>query len=143
MARSRIQFGDKLLERALRKFKDDILDQVREIIQNTGLILFNQAVSLAPVAEIDGGNLKNSISFDSSTDGLSCTVHVGASYAIYVEYGTGIYAVGGDGRKTPWVYWSDKLNRWVWTRGMEAQPFWNPSIDQARRYFLKEMRRLG
>jgi HK97 gp10 family phage protein len=143
MARSRVQFGDKLLERALRNFGDEVLDKVREIVQNTGLIIFNQATELAPVAEIDGGNLKRSISFYSSLDGLTCTVTVGAEYALYCEFGTGIYAVRGNGRKDPWVYWSEKLNRWVWTRGMEAQPFWFPSIDLGKSYFGKEMRRLG
>ncbi|MFJ6415010.1 HK97-gp10 family putative phage morphogenesis protein [Terribacillus saccharophilus] len=141
--RSKVQFGNIRLKWALLRFGDRVLDQVREIVQDTGLIIYNQAVSLAPVSEVDGGNLKNSISFHSSLDGLTCTVTVGANYALYVEFGTGIYAEKGNGRKDPWVYWSDKLNRWVWTRGMEAQPFWFPSIDNGRKHFKTEMRKLG
>lgn len=141
--KSKISFGNASLEKALKQFGDQIIDEVREIVQNTGLIIYNQAVSLAPVSTIDGGNLKNSISFHSSMDGLTCTVTVGASYAIYIEYGTGLYARGGAGRKDPWVYWSDKLNRWVFTRGMDPQPFWFPSVDIGRKYFNKEMKRLG
>jgi HK97 gp10 family phage protein len=141
--KSKVTFGNIRLQWALLRFGDRVLDQVREIVQNTGLIIYNQATELAPVSEIDGGNLKRSISFHSSLDGLTCTVTVGASYAIYVEFGTGIYAEKGKGRKTPWVYWSDKLNRWVWTQGMEAQPFWFPSIDTGKKYFKKEMRNLG
>ncbi|KIL46158.1 hypothetical protein KR50_28330 [Jeotgalibacillus campisalis] len=131
------------MQRALKEFGDEILKRVREIVQETGMIIYNNAVAMSPVGEIDGGHLRQSITFYSSMDGLSCTVEVGAHYAVYVEFGTGIYAEGGDGRKTPWVYWSDKLNRWVFTRGMHAQPFWFPSVDKGRRYFSREIKKLG
>jgi hypothetical protein len=80
--RSKIHFGNLRLRWALLRFGDRVKDQVREIVQNTGLIIYNQATELAPVAEIDGGNLKKSISFYSSMDGLTCTVIVGAEYAV-------------------------------------------------------------
>jgi metal-dependent amidase/aminoacylase/carboxypeptidase family protein len=80
--RSKIHFGNWRLRWALLRFGDRVKDQVREIVQNTGLIIYNQATELAPVAEIDGGNLKKSISFYSSMDGLTCTVTVGAEYAV-------------------------------------------------------------
>lgn len=51
-------------------------------------------------------------------------------YAPYVEYGTGIYAEGGKGRQTPWVYFSDKLGHFVTTRGMRAQPFIRPTAEE-------------
>jgi len=140
---SRVQVGNRLLERALKQFGDEVLERVREIVQETAMIIYNNAVARAPVGEFGGGSLRQSITFHSSLDGLTCTVEVGVHYAIYVEFGTGIYAEGGDGRKTPWVYWSDKLDRWVFTQGMKAQPFWFPSIDSGRRHFSREIKRLG
>lgn len=44
--------------------------------------------------------------------------------AIWEEFGTGEHAINGDGRKGGWRYWSDKLGRFVFTRGKEARrPF--------------------
>lgn len=36
--------------------------------------------------------------------------------ALWEEFGTGIYAVNGDGRKTPWA-WYDEHGKRHWTRG--------------------------
>lgn len=46
------------------------------------------------------------------------TAVVGSDYqnAIWEEFGTGIYAEAGDGRKTPWAYKDDEGN-WIKTRG--------------------------
>ncbi|WP_164670965.1 HK97-gp10 family putative phage morphogenesis protein [Virgibacillus doumboii] len=138
--KAKVHVGNRLLEKALKDFEDHVIDRAREIVQETGLKIFNNAVALAPV---DDGNLRDSITFESSLDGLSVLIRVGAEYAIYVEYGTGIYAENGDGRKEPWVYWSDKLGRFVYTVGMRAQPFWHSSVDRGARYFRKEMKKLG
>ncbi|AGK96801.1 Bacteriophage protein of unknown function (DUF646) [Clostridium pasteurianum] len=57
----------------------------------------------------------------------SAMIYCSASYAKYLEYGTGIYAVNGDGRQTPWCYVSNTgvLN---FTQGMRAKPFMYPSV---------------
>ena len=44
-------------------------------------------------------------------------------YAKYVEYGTGIYAVNGVGRQTPWVYYNQRWGQFVYTVGNKPQPF--------------------
>ncbi|MBS4535831.1 HK97 gp10 family phage protein [Clostridium sp. D2Q-14] len=53
------------------------------------------------------------------------TVGNSMSYAPYVHQGTGIYAVNGDGRKTPWKYKvkSGKYKGWHETVGQRPQPF--------------------
>lgn len=135
-----IKFGNKRLEMSLERYEKHVIGKVKTIVAETAAILQSQATLLAPV---DEGNLKQSIEIQFLKGGLTAIVTVGAEYAIYVEYGTGIYAVKGNGRKTPWVYWSDKLKRYVYTRGIEAQPFWNPSLDVAARHFQTEMRKLG
>ncbi len=57
-----------------------------------------------------------------------------AEYAPYVEYGTGIYAVGGDGRKTPWWYKTPD-GKWFWSQGAKAQPFAEPGYRAASQKF--------
>lgn len=52
--------------------------------------------------------------------GYELYVGSNVSYAVYVEYGTGIYASDGSGRKSPWV-WRDKNGDYHWTRGIHPQ----------------------
>ncbi|KAA6450952.1 HK97-gp10 family putative phage morphogenesis protein [Bacillus swezeyi] len=124
--------------RAINSFSDRIHDRVKQIIAETAEIIYGQAVVLAPV---DDGNLKNSIEVNYSDGGFKAKITVGASYAIYVEFGTGIYAEDGNGRKTPWVYFDEKLGRYVFTRGMRAQPFFFPAVEAGGRHFAREMNR--
>jgi len=134
------RFGAKSLQIALDKWGDDVLDKVKEIIVETASILRNEAIVRAPV---DTGDLKKSIEMTVAADGLSAIVHVGVHYAIYIEYGTGIYAVNGNGRKTPWTYYSHKLQQYVRTNGMAAQPFWYPAVEKAKDHYYSELRKLG
>ena len=130
---------DNLLK-AVDDFEEMFLRAVRRIIAETATLIQTQAQALAPY---DEGNLRRSIEIKFFDGGLRAEVTVGAEYGIYLEYGTGIYAEGGDGRKDPWVYWSDKLNRYVYTRGIRAQPYWSPSFEKGLRYFVQEMNKLG
>ena len=120
------------LVRALQTFTDKTIDDAERGISETAMLLNTEASSRAPV---DEGNLKNSI--QSEIGGLEATVMVGASYGIFVEYGTGVYAKGPGGsraKKIPWSY-KGADGKWYTTYGMRAQPFWFPSIDVARKYF--------
>lgn len=127
------------MRRATEEFRNNVIEEAKRIVTDTAELIYSNAVLNAPTSMIDGGNLKNSIEVDYRYGGLTAVISVGADYAIYVEYGTGIYAEDGGGRQTPWVYYDTKLNRWVMTRGMRAQPFWNPSIEEGMRYFASQM----
>ncbi|PAH80221.1 hypothetical protein APW12_09360 [Staphylococcus aureus] len=116
------------------KFDKKIEEWVKKGIAKTTLKIYNTAVALAPV---DMGFLKESIDYKFTDGGLSSVISVGADYAIYVEYGTGIYATGPGGsraKKIPWFY-EDADGEWQMTYGQVAQPFWNPAIDAGRQTF--------
>ena len=51
-------------------------------------------------------------------------------YAIYHHQGTGIYAVNGDGRKTPWSYDDPKTGEKIWTKGSKPNPYLKDTIEQ-------------
>lgn len=52
------------------------------------------------------------------------TIGSNVENAIWEEFGTGIYAINGDGRKTPWKYTNDQGEE-IWTRGKTGhRPFW-------------------
>ncbi|CDQ22572.1 HK97-gp10 family putative phage morphogenesis protein [Halobacillus karajensis] len=135
-----VQRGDKGLMRAINKFEKGIAREVKRVIRETAELIATQAKADAP---FDEGNLRRSIDVEYSATGYSAKITVGAEYGIYLEFGTGIYAVKGNGRKTPWVYWSPKLGRWVYTRGIKAQPYFFPAVDRAKRHFANEMNKLG
>ncbi len=136
---ARITFGGRELLRAARRFEEGILDKISDIVYETARLIQTQAKALAPV---DDGSLRDSIEMK-MLGKYNAVVSVGVHYAVYVEWGTGIYSVSGTGRRTPWTYFSTKLGRYVTTDGMRAQPFWGPAVDAGRDYFETEMRRLG
>lgn len=100
-------------------------------LERCGLQAEGYAKDLTPV---DTGNLRNSITHQVSENGREVYIGTNMEYAPYVELGTGIYAEGGGGRPTPWVY-QDAKGNWHWTRGNPAQPFLKPAVaDHAQTY---------
>ncbi|QCR33127.1 HK97-gp10 family putative phage morphogenesis protein [Lysinibacillus sp. SGAir0095] len=134
------RFGDRRTQRAMRKWEEKITEKVKRIIFESAYILQTEARSRAPE---DSGYLRQSIEVEILNDGLSARVIVSADYAIYIEYGTGIYAVNGNGRQDGWTYFSDKFGEFVFTEGMKPQPFWFDAIAVAQQYFKREMQKLG
>lgn len=131
------------MRRAVQRYGDSVIDEIKRIVLETAQLIQSEAKARAAV---DEGALRDSIEMEIFDGGLRAVVRVTSEYAIYVEHGTGIYAEGPGGsraKKIPWSYYSEKLGRWVTTSGMRSQPFWFPALDAGRRYFQNEMRRLG
>lgn len=117
---------------ALEYYGKDVEKWAKKGIAKTVTEIYNTAVSLAPV---DSSFLRQSIDFKMFDGGLKGVVSVGAEYAIYVEFGTGIYATqGSKAKKIPWVYKSPD-GEWVTTYGSPAQPFWMPAMDAGEKVF--------
>lgn len=95
----------------------------------------------APVAT---GNLKGS--YGRKIDMVALIAYMGTNvdYAPYVEYGTGVYAEDGQGRKTPWAFKGDD-GEWHFTVGIRPQPHLRPAIadnrDRIRKMMEREMSR--
>ncbi|KEK13019.1 hypothetical protein EP18_03925 [Lysinibacillus sphaericus] len=139
---ARITFSGRRLLRAAQRFEEGLLDKVSDIVYETARLIQAQAKALAPV---DDSGLKDSIEMR-MLGKYNAEVTVGVHYAIWVEFGTGVYAEGPGGsraKKIPWSYYSEKLGHWVTTEGIRAQPFWGPAVDAGQDYFKSEMRRLG
>ena len=103
---------------------NEVLRTLAEKIDAAMEAVGNQAVShakqnLTAASRVDTGALRNSIShvsYGEETEG-ECYVGTNQEYAIYHEVGTGVYAEGGGGRKTPWAY-QDAKGHWHRTRGV-------------------------
>lgn len=110
---------------------EEVLEEMRgavlRALEKCGLLAEEYAKKLAPEGEINGGNLRNSISH--KVDPGEPAVHIGTDveYAPYVELGTGVYYPGG--RPTPWVY-QDSDGNWHLTHGQRAQPYLKPAVAE-------------
>ena len=85
----------------------------------------NQAVShakqnITKADRVDTGALRNSINHHVWGD--TCYIGTNNSYAAYHEFGTGLFADNGQGRKTPWRY-VDEKGEGHWTRGIKPIHF--------------------
>ena len=62
-------------------------------------------------------------SWDHKVNESKMEAEVGSRYknALWEEFGTGIYALNGDGRKTPWVYKNPKDNKFYATVGKKPR----------------------
>ena len=69
-------------------------------------------------SRVDTGAMRNSISHLVDINDQSVYIGTNIEYAIYHEFGTGIYLEGGGGRQTPWSY-QDAKGNWHRTRGMK------------------------
>ncbi|PKE18657.1 hypothetical protein CW679_09640 [Macrococcoides caseolyticum] len=77
----------KQLVTALEEYSDEIEQWAKKGILGTVLTIHSTAQALAPV---DTGFLREMINFKMTDGGLKGVVSVGADYALWVEYGTGI-----------------------------------------------------
>ena len=92
-------------------------------LEKIGLVAEGYAKKLCAV---DTGNLRNSITHMIDEQEPAAIIGTNNEYAAYVELGTGIYAEGGGGRPTPWVY-QDAKGNWHMTHGNKPQPFFETS----------------
>ena len=104
---------------------------ISKALNKACLVVENEAKRLCPV---DTGDLRNSITHEVN-DGVGI-VGTNKEYAPYVEYGTGIFAVEGNGRDTPWSYQDDEGN-WHTTVGQKPQPFLEPAARIKKKLVIK------
>lgn len=101
-----------------------VLDMEKKV-EKACLVVETQAKQDCPV---DLGILRASVTSETEVTGEEIIGRIGSNleYAPYVHNGTGIYAVNGDGRKTPWSYTvksGKHAGEKYWTRGQKPQPF--------------------
>lgn len=90
------------------------------------VLVENEAKMLAPV---DDGQLRRSITHEVKDN--KGYVGTNVEYAPYVEYGTGLFAAGGNGRQDRWSYQDDE-GEWHSTIGQKPQPFLEPALEANR-----------
>jgi len=87
------------------------------------------------------GNLRNSITHEYRESDKTVVIGTNVKYAPYVELGTGVYAEGGNGRKTPWRY-QDAKGNWHATSGMKPRPFLRPVFEEHRDEYMAVLKKV-
>ena len=109
------------------------MDKLNEALGKACTIVEREAKIKAPKVN---GELRRSIS--SRVENGVGVVFTPLLYAPYVEYGTGLFAEGGNGRKdVPWTYRDEKTGEWVVTSGIHPQPYLRPALDENREAILQ------
>lgn len=107
------------------KFTDNskaVLDAAKEQINAWLEAIGEDAAGVAAKqAPADTGRLRNSISSAVVESEQAVYIGTNVEYAMYHEFGTGIYAEEG-GRQTPWAF-KDKDGVWHYTHGVPARHF--------------------
>lgn len=132
-----IQFEDnraKVMEAMAEKAVAFLLEAVAELQSQT-----------ARNSRVDTGQTKGS--WDTHVDEASLEAMVGSARenAIWEEFGTGEYALNGNGRKTPWVY-TDRKGETHFTHGKKPnRALWNafqtlkPKLIKKAEALMKEL----
>lgn len=111
---------------------DRVLNELERNVQAALEACGQQAVShakqnITAASRVDTGAMRNSVNHRVNTAEGVLYVGTNQEYAIYNEYGTGIYTDGGRGRKTPWRY-VDAKGVGHWTHGMKPIHFLKNAI---------------
>ena len=117
---------------------DKVIDekQLRTAIGKACAIVERSAKQNAPKGS---GELRRSITSKIEKEGNDIVgiVYTPLEYAPYVEFGTGLFAEEGNGRKdVPWHYKDDK-GEWHTTSGMHPHPFMRPALNDNREQITK------
>lgn len=123
----------KGLDEVLKRLDETVgEDRIIRNVQRACALVERAAKENAPKGT---GELRRSITskVDVSSDGkISGLVFSPLEYAPYVEYGTGLFAEGGNGRKdVPWHYQDDE-GEWHTTCGMRPMPYLRPALEDNR-----------
>ena len=120
--------------RAFEKACDEADKLVLDIlVQNMELTLDHVAEKAKEKVGVGTGALRadtRSLGVEIVGDEVHGAVGNSLEHAIYHHQGTGIYAVNGDGRKTPWSYDDPKTGEKIWTKGSKPNPYLKDTIEQ-------------
>lgn len=106
---NRIQVENAIKDAALQYLHEASGELVSQVVRNTA---------------VDTGQLKGSWNYRIDDGGLESTVGSPLENAIWEEFGTGEYALHGDGRQGGWAY-EDAKGEWHKTRGKRPRrAFW-------------------
>ena len=129
------------------EFQDNRV-QVKEALRETALGFLHEAAGematqTARNTKVKTGQTKRSWSYVVNEEALEAVIGSSFQNAIWEEFGTGEYALNGDGRKGGWVY-RDEKGKFHFTRGKKPRrPFFKAFKALKTAIIRKAERRFG
>lgn len=81
------------------------------------------------------GSIENKVEVTPSQ--ITATVFTPVEYSQYQEFGTGLFATDGNGRKGGWAYEDPNTGETVFTRGNRPHPFLGPALRENKDVILE------
>lgn len=118
----------------VQKKQDEVEGKYQRTVEQLTQIGYEYMLT---IVKMDSGELADSITWEFDSETNTGRIKVGSSYAIFVEYGTGIvgasnphpepapgwtYDVNAHG-EAGWTYFDEKLQKFRWTKGQPASAF--------------------
>ena len=128
------------LDKLIDKIEDfDDVHAMTRAMQDACNIVEGAAIDKAPKKT---GALRRSITSKVEVTGNSIEgiVFTPLEYAPYQEYGTGLFAENGNGRKTGWAYEDEKTGETIFTRGNRPHPFLRPAVNENKDKIIKTIK---
>lgn len=118
----------------------DFSIEVKAAIEDAGIAFLHEAAGelvsqVARTSPVDTGQLKNSWQYKVDESEMEATVGSPLENAIWNEYGTGEFAVNGDGRKGGWVYKDE--DGFHFTRGKKANRTFSTAFTKLKPKIIK------
>ena len=120
------------------KIQDDLKEKSIAFLYEAGGELLSQ---VQRNTRTDTGQLKNSWKLVVDEREMKAVVGSPLENAIWEEYGTGEYALNGDGRKSPWVY-KDVKGDWHKTSGKKPSRALFKAINSIKPKILNRLQNL-
>lgn len=109
--------------------KDELRQAGIKWLHECGMVLIKQ---ITDIYRVDTGQTKNSFDYIVDDDALEMTIGSPMENAIWEEFGTGIYAENGNGRKSSWTY-KDVKGNWHKTKGKKGTKAFRRSFDMRKK----------
>jgi len=127
-----IQFEDYSIE-----VKGALNDSVIAFLYEAGQLIEGKVVDDTPV---DTGQLQGSWKYEVDEGEGKVVIGSPLENSIWNEFGTGQYALHGDGRKTPWFY-EDAKGEGHWTHGKRPQRTFFNVFNRLKLKIQKELKK--
>lgn len=127
--------------------------RIKEEVKNSTLAMEARQKKDAPYNE---GHLGRDISHDFTDNGFTGETHTTVEHSLYNEFGTGIHAENGNGRRTPWAFPKRAAGNkeydlpvimingeeYYVTRGQKPQKFFFKNFDHISPLFEREIQKI-
>jgi len=132
---------------------EDYSMQCKAALKNTAVAFLHEAAgeivsqtqrNYDSAGRVDTEQTKGSFQPQVDSGTLTATMGSNEQNAIWEEFGTGIHALQGNGRKTPWTYKDKKTGKWYTTHGKTGhRPFFTAYNNLKSRIIALAKERFG